>query len=366
MVYDFFEELKDIIKEKIKELFIKIKYILLVVAFILLILCIFMCIKEDPKTIEAQQLKLFGITLENWAQWITIITIPYTTGWAIYQFRKSSIIKKQEKAAEIAKLFSEELLDKCSIIGAVIELSNMKPLLRLKEIDTSQLQRFDREEMIELYEDENIFEKYKEVLLSDNVQLIYFYILEYRISRNSFEKIKEKNIEEKEKEVIKILKEKYTEDEINSLRKKNLLFDEFKKYCLNNDMKKEIEKVYRKEYSDEEARNLFVLDNQNLPFRFTNLVAEVLNELEYICMYISSQSAGSYFVYQSLHQIFLRTIKSVALYLAYPNKNYSDKYYTNVIHVYKEWYNKREFDKRKEKKNKRTAYKYLEPKIKTV
>lgn len=103
MVYDFFEELKDIIKEKIKELFIKIKYILLVVAFILLILCIFMCIKEDPKTIEAQQLKLFGITLENWAQWITIITIPYTTGWAIYQFRKSSIIKKQEKAAEIAK-----------------------------------------------------------------------------------------------------------------------------------------------------------------------------------------------------------------------------------------------------------------------
>lgn len=362
MVYDFLEELKEIVNENINSFWKKIKNILRFALIIILFIFIIF-IKRDEFD---GNIIILGKKLNEWESWITIITIPITAWWAVHQYYKNLLLRKQEKAAEIAKLFSDELLDKCSLIGDVIEKSDLKELLKLRETDTSKLQRFDREEIIELYKDENIFEKYRDVLLSENVQLTYLYFLEKRISTKTWEEIKEKNEEKKEEAVINILKEKYLKDEIADLKEKNLLFEEFEKYCLNNNIKDKINKTYRKEYSDKDARELFILDNQHLPFIFSKLVSEVLNELEYICMYISSQSAGSYFVYQSIHQIFLKTVKSTLVNIAYANKNYSDKYYTNVIHVYKEWYRKREIDLRKEKKNKRKAYKYLEPKIKTV
>lgn len=360
MLYEFFEELKKTVTENTSNFFKKIKYI---ITFLLVIALFFaiVFIKNDENNIS-----IFGKELDIWESWITIIAIPITAGWAVHQYYKNLLLKKQEKAAEIAKLFSDELLDKCSLIGNVIEKSDLRELLQLKEIDTSKLQRFDREEIIDLYKDEKIFEKYVSILFSKNVQLAYLHILEKRISIKSWNEIKEKSKKEKEEYIENILKKNYSKKEITDLKKKKMLFEEFEKYCLNNNIKAEINKAYIREYSDEEARQLFILDNQYLPFSFSKLVSDVLNELEYICMYISSQSAGSYFVYQSIHQIFLKTVKSTALNIAYANKNYSDKYYTNIIHVYKEWYNKREFDLRKEKNNKRKAYKYLEPKIKTV
>lgn len=362
MVYKFFEELKKIITENISNFFKKIKYIITIIMIIILFFSILL-VKTDE---NESNIMILGKNLDVWESWITIIAIPITAGWAIHQYYKNSLLKKQEKAAEIAKLFSDELLDKCSLIGDVIEKSNLKDLLKLKEIDARTLQRFDREEMIELYKDEKIFEKYASILLSKNVQFTYLHILEKRISTKSWKEIEEKSDKEKESYIESILKEKYSKEEITNLKEKKMLFEEFEKYCLNNNIKEKIDKAYIREYSDEDARQLFILDNKYLPFIFSRLVSEVLNELEYICMYISSQSAGSYFVYQSIHQIFLRTVKAAALNIAYTNKNYSDKYYTNIIHVYKEWYNKREFDLRKEKNNKRKAYKYLEPKIKTV
>ena len=95
-------------------------------------------------------------------------------------------------------------------------------------------------------------------------------------------------------------------------------------------------------------------------------VSDLLNELEYVCMYISSQSAGSTFLYQSIHQIFLKTVKILAVVIAYHNKNYTDKYYTNVIYVYTYWQHIRESSIKKENQNKKKAYKYLNPKINTI
>ncbi len=122
-----------------------------------------------------------------------------------------------------------------------------------------------------------------------------------------------------------------------------------------------------KQYSTEEARELFVLDNSDLPFKFNLLISNVLNELEYLCMNLSSQAAGSKYVYQSLHQVFLRTIRCLSVEIAISNNNYySDKFYTNTIYVYNEWTNLYILNLQKENKLKSEVNDILNPKIKTV
>ena len=62
-----------------------------------------------------------------------------------------------------------------------------------------------------------------------------------------------------------------------------------------------------------------------------------LNKLEAICMSISSQAAGSQFIYESLHQMFLSTVETLSIKISSPNLNNVDKYYTNIISVYNIW-----------------------------
>lgn len=325
MVYDFFEELKDIIKEKIKELYIKFKYILLVVVFILLILSIFMCIKEEPKTIEAQKLKLFGITLENWAQWITIITIPYTAGWAIYQFRKSSIAKKQEKAVQIAKEFSSDLVNKCGIINQVYKNSSLEPILKFDEKNYDDFKVFNTDELRRIYNDD-FPTKYQELReeVANELDTIYHYILLRRIT--PFD--------------AKIVQESQNNDEGQDEQKK--------------------------EKKEKKIVTPFMQQNTNLPYHFMDLESDVLNQLEYICMDISSKATDSKFIYQSLHQMFLRTVRTLAVEIAVDNFNYSDKFYTNIIHVYNDWTIRYKKDLKIEKRKKEKIDKILNPKIKTV
>lgn len=365
MVYNFFEELKAIIIELFKNLYQKVKVIIIGITLSILFFGI-LFLKSD--SVNLCETSFFKISLADWANWITVITLPCTAIWAVIQYNRNVLLRKQEKAAEIAKLFSDELLNKCSIVGAVINSSELGKLYNLKDTDMNKLQRFDRDEIIELYKgDEQFFNKYEKIFYSDELQSMYLYILESRISKKNLPEIENRDPKEVEEEIEKIMLNHYTPEEILMLKQRNMLKEEFKKYFLcNNHTEKELNKFYRKNYTDEEARKLFILDNENLPFRFVTLVFDVLNELEYICMYISSQSAGSNFVYQSLHQIFLRTIKSLAVTIADRNKNYADKLYTNVIYVYKEWSKKMSDNTRREKGNKRKAYKYLEPKIKTV
>ena len=84
-------------------------------------------------------------------------------------------------------------------------------------------------------------------------------------------------------------------------------------------------------------------------------------------MDISSQAAGSKYIYQSLHQIFFRTIKILSVEICLRNDGkYCDKYYTNIIHVYNEWTKIYERDLKKEEKRKKEVDKILNPKIKTV
>ena len=110
----------------------------------------------NNEIIEKQNIVLFGITLDNWFIWFSIIALIVTGIWAIYQFDKSISRKQQEKGAEIAKLFSQDLLLKCHILGQVILKSGLENILKLDTLNYRIFKNFDRSEMYNIYGD-NIF-----------------------------------------------------------------------------------------------------------------------------------------------------------------------------------------------------------------
>lgn len=71
-----------------------------------------------------------------------------------------------------------------------------------------------------------------------------------------------------------------------------------------------------------------------------NIIGNVLNALEYHCMYISSEIADDKYIYNSLHQQFLKSIALLYIEISLINIDDKDKYYTNIIHVYNLWKDK--------------------------
>lgn len=267
----------------------------------------------EQNLLTEQHILFFGITLENWSVFLAIVGIVGTAIWALYEFDKRNSRNQQEKGAEIANIFSEHLLRECYILGTVIKQTEFCSKLKLSQLKYTAFKNFDRNEISRLYPNYNlIFSDITNFITSDEAQQIYLRILESQVSFSSYENLKSKK------------------------------------------------------YSSEEAKALFILDNKDFPFKFSQLIYSVLNQLEAICMNIASQAAGSKYVYQSLHQIFLQTVKLLAPIISCSNKKYSDKYYTNIIHVYNNWVNIREFEQKKEYKNIDRINKILNPKIKTV
>lgn len=131
--------------------------------------------------------------------------------------------------------------------------------------------------------------------------------------------------------------EKINVDDLSSfdtyeIRKSSNDKDIFKKFELvlnSTQMQKTYEQVLHSRYNEDEAK---LYDSQ-----FVILVQNTLNKLEAICMNISSNAAGSQYIYPSLHQIFLRDIYLLSPYIAESNNNSIDKFFINIIKVYNMW-----------------------------
>ncbi|HCX9268171.1 TPA: hypothetical protein O0Y94_002597, partial [Staphylococcus aureus] len=76
-----------------------------------------------------------------------------------------------------------------------------------------------------------------------------------------------------------------------------------------------------------------------------------MNKLEYFSMHFTNNIADSNTVYQSLHQIYLKTILSLYIDISSTNKIGHEKFYVNLIEFYNEWNNKKiKFKKKTEKR----------------
>lgn len=100
-----------------------------------------------------------------------------------------------------------------------------------------------------------------------------------------------------------------------------------------------------------------------------NMICDILNTLEYMSMYISTNVANEKCIYNSLHQQFLKAVSLLYFEISFANTDDKDKYYTNIIHVYNLWKSKyikatRKEDKFKEKQKKKKKKLFLPvPKI---
>lgn len=264
-------------------------------------------ILEDG-VIKSQNILFFDITIDNWWTSFSILGIIMTAIWAIYQFDKTISRKQQEKGAEISKLVSERLMYRCDILGNVIIKSELNEIFQYNSLKPTVFKNFDKSELISLYNDnETIIQKIKSIVRSEELQQLYFRELETKINQIKYDDITDKK------------------------------------------------------YTDKEAHKLFILDNKELPFKFTQLITSILNDLEYISMYISSQNTHSKYIYQSMHQFFIKTIKLLGPIISIFNKDYCDKYYTNIICVYNEWCRLRNIDLKKEIKKKEKNKQNIKP-----
>lgn len=248
--------------EYIKEHFVRIIFILV----LLILLCIAFCFfpKQNVITdniVTDQHIIIFGITLENWFTYISMIALLITAVWAIYQFDKSTSRKQQEKGAEIAKDFADDFIEKFAIISKVL-LENKEIKKMVSKVFNSKISSFTTMEIENIVEDKACFNKYNQIIKSKRTQA------------------------------------RYT-------------------------------KFLNKMYSEKEKEKF----NSN----FYLLVENTLNHLEAVCMNISSQAAGSDYIYNSLHQSFLKFVETLAIRISTNNNNNVDKFFTHIIQVYNMW-----------------------------
>ena len=74
---------------------------------------------------------------------------------------------------------------------------------------------------------------------------------------------------------------------------------------------------------------------------YSNLLITLLNDFEAFSMNFTSGVADDSIVFDSLHQLYIRFIRSQYVIIAKRNINNTDKYYTHCISLYNEWSLKR-------------------------
>ena len=126
-------------------------------------------------------------------------------------------------------------------------------------------------------------------------------------------------------------------------------FEKFHKIVLSKRTQNRYNTILNKRYNKQEQ--------EKFDSFFPLLIENTLNKLEAICINISSQAAGSQFIYESLHQMFLSTVEILAIRISSSNTDNVDKYYVNIISVYNMWNLQKQKDINKFNKTNKKIYK---------
>lgn len=103
----------------------------------------------------------------------------------------------------------------------------------------------------------------------------------------------------------------------------------YKKYINNPEIDNTYIKIIKDIYDEDKV--------QNYPKKFITLLNTTLNDLEAICMDVSSNVAGTQFLYHSLHTLFFKIIQMLYIKISLFNSDNVDTLYVNIIHVYNLW-----------------------------
>lgn len=81
--------------------------------------------------------------------------------------------------------------------------------------------------------------------------------------------------------------------------------------------------------------------SEQFPLKFEALLISTLNDLECLCISISSNAAGSPFIYNSMQAVFLNLIQQSYILIAGYNGATVDTIYINIIYVYNYWFSEK-------------------------
>ena len=231
--------------------------------------------------------------------------------------------QKREKAVELAREF-EKFIEDSLLIFNLISKTEIVNYMQKLDLDNGKncLINFDIHELKKFFNDyENNKDKYN--ILS--------------------------NIEKIAPQDIYMFMKDYDEDKYTQQKLEYFYSNSFKMF----DLKKEIEDL-----KDKELKMYRLQYNTDLLFFMGSMFNDIyllftdnLNRLEYFSMNFIADIADDNIVYYSLHQVFLSYVEICYFHIAEMNsKGAKDKYYTNMIELYKKW--KKRYLEAVEKENK--------------
>lgn len=196
--------------------------------------------------------------------------------------RNTDIIRVQ-KAIDLAQYFKDNILDKYPPLEYIMDQSGSNKIL--KKITPTNMHNFDIQEMRHyISEDDSVF----------------------------LRKIQE------------------SDAFLNSLIEANAIFDmHFQINTIINNMR---------DVGDNKKELTFSIEKTPVINTFMrDYINQTLNNLEFFAMHFMHNTADSSVVYQSLHQVYIKTVEQLYYFIASLNTNPVEKYYTNTIGLYKRW-----------------------------
>ncbi len=255
----------------------------MVIIFILLLLCSLIFSKHISKSSRpVEVVYMISQILTS----VFVVSGTVVAVWQYYLSSKSEIVnvqmEKVQRAIELSEYYKDNILKKYAAMKYVFEKAGIAEILRKIKVD--DMKHFDGDELNSL------------------------------LSPTDINKIK--SIQKSQEYVDAIL-------EANSVY--NLKLDENVSY-------RKIEKDGEKGIS---------IDYTSVVVGFISEIStDTLNNLEFFAMHFYHKTADDTVVYRSLHQTYLQIVQGMYYSIAKTNQKPQSKYFTNVIWLYREWYNK--------------------------
>lgn len=222
---------------------------------------------------------------------VAVISGVVIAVWQYYLSSKSTqrdlSIMQVQRAIDLSKFYKDSILSKFPAIRYVFD--NCGALAILSKVKPQQFHAFDHQELVNLLGQDSI---------------------------DKLEKIQDS------KNFIKCV---YEASEIFGLG-----FD----YCKQTIMIEDPE--------NHEKKQTIMINTQGLVIAFlSNLLSEMLNNMEFFAMHFHHGTADESVVYQSLHQSYLEIMELAYYYIAFGNKDTSSRLYTNVTWLFEVWYTRK-------------------------
>ena len=228
------------------------------------------------------------------------------------EFLTSIDYSTRKKAIELAEVYANDIINKLCNIEYIFKKIEIEKVIHSK-LKSNELVQFDIHELKTLLSETDIDMLNKKLESVDENTIYYCRLRTGELSKD----------------------EAYDRQLLMSFRKLKSINESKNNGKCNFD--EVFEQLKCEKYSKEEILNLNIYYSIIDDNYVNSLISDTLNQLEAFCMYFNQGVADDETVYQSLHQLFLGTVKLLYFKIASNNIVGKDKFYTNIIKMYNRW-----------------------------